>query len=1052
MKFQYNNARLWAGKPVFLMAVALIFTAVTSSSLEAQIRAGGSFLKVLPGARQHGMGSSLTGALDDIYSLYANPAASGFAREWQWSSTYTEWFADTYNASLTYSRRFKTPLSRHSHIALGIQHQGIREFDSTNNKESAASASDQLITVNFSSPISAISPLLSFGTNLKLLHSQLANLSASSWIFDFGMLYRTKRQKLDNPFFENAIFSFGAAITNLGAPLTFIDRSTPLPRTFRAGTAMNIGTHDGLQMQISADLHKVRDERLSFSLGSELSWSYRFSLRAGYHFNSKVLNRFSFGISFKLDDRFTPLTSLPGRNRAVRLDMAGLERSTPISSIYHVSAGLFPVAPETFELQQPRQGENVGQSSVKFAWSPSADPDLFDDVSYVLLLERHENLAEKTALSDFIKRCNTGCRNIKQLLQQEKSSFFLIRNLLFPGSGQSKEIGVVQKDLPRGEYYWTVLAIDKDEHSRFAGVDVGQLGHFSILPDLQITKVVFSPSKWITETDYQGELRISITNRGAAQAESSTIAIFDSLLQTAPQAGFYANGHTTKLNKTKIKVPELSAAAKTVISLPWHTAQHGLHQIVVVLDPGDSIHETDETNNRQIESFSTIPRGYFRTEKTAITQIDSLYEYELPFIPRVYFKPGSAAIQTFNSSLIYSPLKILTSRLKQHKAIRLKLQGSFDDTEGEPESLGVERALAVKQRLLDLGVEDARLQILRPMTPQQESTSPDSLKQAEQNWVLAEKRFVKITAHHQHSRDRQNAQLFFSVPVSLPKSKTPVPVLFTAQLTGFRALETAQANLHVDTLLCHKFALEYSEAKPDSFKWRLNDSQQKSLEDATINYTIELRDDLGRVFYSKSAQVRLKTRRKNLINKRVIIGVAEFRKQRPDGNLLWSNIVSRVNSCLDDEEIVTASLVGHACAIGDSSYNVKLSMARAKNFYQELIKRQPQLGKKMAGRFHKIGLRGLGESEPFAMLVSKQLFLETLNIHNQGELEEITYELLSGKKHNRDFPFSFRIKGDKILIQSDNETPFGRQMNRRIEIRLESAPETTQQEFTHIPR
>ncbi len=96
----------------WLCAIALVWLAAIPAF--GQVRSGGAFLKVLPGARHQGMAGSLTGVIDELHALYANPGATGFLRQWQWSAAYTEWIADSYNLSFYYGKQLRTPWSKHT--------------------------------------------------------------------------------------------------------------------------------------------------------------------------------------------------------------------------------------------------------------------------------------------------------------------------------------------------------------------------------------------------------------------------------------------------------------------------------------------------------------------------------------------------------------------------------------------------------------------------------------------------------------------------------------------------------------------------------------------------------------------------------------------------------------------------------------------------------------------------------------------------------------------------------------------------------------------------
>ena len=115
------------------------------------------------------------------------------------------------------------------------------------------------MTASFGNPLNFLSKKLSFGANIKYFRSDLASITASSLILDFGLLYRSNRFTFKKGPFEYGILSAGVALTQLGPSLQFISEDTPLPRSLRAGAAINVGSHRGLQMQFSADYKNVRD-------------------------------------------------------------------------------------------------------------------------------------------------------------------------------------------------------------------------------------------------------------------------------------------------------------------------------------------------------------------------------------------------------------------------------------------------------------------------------------------------------------------------------------------------------------------------------------------------------------------------------------------------------------------------------------------------------------------------------------------------------------------------------------------------------------------------
>lgn len=1027
----------WVLPPYFLLVLLL-------NPAAAQVKPGSSFLKIVPGARSQGMSGVLTGTLDEMHALYANPAATGFLREWQWATSYTEWFADTYILGLNYARQVRTPWSRHTRVALGVNYHGIRAFDSTGDLQPVASANDMLVTASVGNPVSFLSRNLSVGANLKYFRSELDAFSASSWIVDLGALLRSKRLKLGHSFFDYAIFSGGLSVTNLGSALTFINSETPLPRTFQIGGAVTVGSHRGLQAQLAVDLKKVRGESLKLSIGSELSWSYRVALRGGYNFDDDQLSTLSFGLSFRLDDHDSPLQKLPGRNNAMRIDIAGLEDNEIFTTTYQASVNHYPIAPERFDFISPLSEANIPGKEVDFAWTASPDPDLFDEVAYkflVLRVVRDDTLtlARMSLLSNAATPNQTPLERIEEIA----ANLFLVREISFDRDNGSTIVHHREYDLPPGEYYWTVAARDLDGHVRFIGDDDSALGHFTILPDLYITGLKFEHSPVITDSDYQGDIIVTISNKGEAPAPPATLAIYDAAeIRTNGQAPQAANGHNGQaLTGTMIKfweTVELPAGRDTTLRFEWRTTVPGLHNLTATVDPDDIIQEIDESNNDHADSFFTIPHGVFQTDAEVTTLVDSLYEYELPFIPKVYFEENSARIKTLQSSLLYEPLATLAQRLKVRENIHLRLTGHADLENNESASLALQRARAVKSSLVALGIDSSNINIGRPSSKKRVGArwrrTEDDL---DNKWVKEENRFVKISAFRPLNKNREEVSLFYSVPVVLPKSKTYQPVEFISTITGAVPLAHGTVTIYSDTVQQQLFDFSYTQPDSNTLLWQLDEQQRNILQGKTVNYRVSMHDIHGREFETAPRSLLLKTQKTNLLPQKIIIGVAEFRKERPESNLYWANVADRLRHRLKTEDLASLNFVGHACAIGDSLYNADLSLARAQNFKREFKKRYPDLFNSALQQLEQIGIYGEGEDKSFKMEVDRTLFLDALRKHNFEEFKRVTYELVAAKKHNPNFPFTFSLQGNQIIIESDNRTPFGRQINRRIEIFLD---------------
>ena len=457
----------------FLFLLLIISTTIIPEQATAQIRSGNAFLKIFPGVRNQGLAGSFTGVIDEMHTLFANPAATGFLREWQWSSSYTEWIADNYSLSWIYGRQLNTPWSTQSKFALGIHYLGFREFNSTGDPAlGTASSNDALFTLSAGNPLNFLSPNLSFGTNLKYFRSDLGGLVASSWIVDLGLLYRSNRYKINLFNFDYAIFSAGAAINQLGQPLRFISVDTPLPRAFRAGAAVNVGSHEGLQLQLAADYNKVRDEDGRFSFGAEVSWRYLLGVRGGYDFNDQLLNKFSLGLSYRLANA----PPIPGKRNAMRFDFAYLEGNEFFSPPLRGGLNHYPIGPEKFDLNSLTESSYLVTDSIALSWETARDPDLYDEVQYRLVLVKDD----KSRLQNLVAETRKQKEFPLQLLQDNHSDQRVFLQFPIDTKNTTRKMPGYQlipaPEHEPGDYYWTVLAYDLDQHPRFAN----QIGHFKI--------------------------------------------------------------------------------------------------------------------------------------------------------------------------------------------------------------------------------------------------------------------------------------------------------------------------------------------------------------------------------------------------------------------------------------------------------------------------------------------------------------------------------------------------------------------------------------------
>ncbi len=559
-----------------------------TTALNAQIQSGAAFLKVLPGARQQGLANSLTGGLDDTHILFANPGSIGFYREWQWSAGYTEWIADIFNASLLYGRqfRFNSLISDRLNFAIGVQYQGVREFDSSRGAAAPASAKDFLLSGTLGSPINILSKNISWGVTTKYFRSELAGFNASSLNYDFGLLYKSKRIKapgLTRYMFKYAYWSIGAGLLHNGRALKFLNAETPLPRTFRSGAALNLGTHDGLQVQLAADLLKVRDEDFRLSFGAEIKNLFSpihkgvgrlVDVRGGYNFDNDLFSKVSFGLSFRLDDYTAfPLKKIAPRNSAMQLDLGIIDNSEFFSSVYRGSVAHYSIQPEKFDELDLNGSRFSELNPAKVSWKSSDDPDLYDEVNYFLFQSLDDSLVLEQLINDIeeqkidifddisltqkldsvsVQKVVIGqpqftsadaIRPIETKIAADRLAFY---------SQETKNIDFrYKRSLAPGKYFWSVMVYDNNQHFRFIGDVDTRISSFImehvLKPDLtiKITKrtVKKAPEPLQLPVD---PIRFRPDSSSLSSENRALLATWKSIISDNPDIVFEAAGHADR--------------------------------------------------------------------------------------------------------------------------------------------------------------------------------------------------------------------------------------------------------------------------------------------------------------------------------------------------------------------------------------------------------------------------------------------------------------------------------------------------------------------------
>jgi outer membrane protein OmpA-like peptidoglycan-associated protein len=947
----------------------LIFSLIISVGLlfpyqsRGQVRAGVGYLKMLHGAREVGTAGTMAAALDHSYSFYANPAATGFLREWQWSATYTNWISDVYNASFLYGRKIAMPWSRLTRFSIGANYLGIPEFTNSSQSGTLVSGNNLLVTGSVGQPLSFLTSNLSLGVNLKYFNSNLANFEADALIFDLGLLYRTPRfgfQVLSLGLFDYIIFSSGISVTNLGNPMMFISEETPLPKTLRGGIAVNLGKHHGLQMSLGADYKKVRDENDYFTLGSEVSWRQLFALQMGYSWEDNLLGHFTFGGSIRIDDQIINNTIF-GRNNALRLDLATNENNSVVDSPYHGTVTHQPLGPESFSMFEPAYGQRIDSDSVTLKWEFSRDPDLYDDVYYWLLVD-----GDSSKLAQIVEFSKQNKDVLFQFL--DDASFLINQPIITTDLSINK--------LQSGNYFWTVLAYDKDNHIHFAELNSRPIAKFRVtVPDPRVITINFDYNPWITQDDYQGMLKFTIVNAGDRTAENFSLSIYDSTVQKPVNNVIYEQS-----------IPQIQPGDTLNLELKWQTLQHGLHEIKTKIVKADNKDKVVQSYN---ELFYTIPKGTFTTQDTVFIQHQYHIIYDLPYVGKIFFDSSSAVVkqQYFRDWLIEPALEVFAKRLKENRSIRIWLQGTIDPNSAETNvSLANERALAVRNTLYSLGVNLDQMVILDgiKLPARRLPRNPE-----DRRWVLEERRRLDITT------DEPSEEILFKPLQTTYIGKTDSTIIFNSNILGVVSFQEGEIHLASDNQteslnISDKFDGANLTKKID---WLLDESKVNNWLKKSADYYLTVTDSLYRTFKVRPQKTYLDSKLTGRERRYYVL--AKFESASPFYNFYWTNLINTVTFLLENPRM-RMRFHGHGCAIGPESINNPLSKKRAKYFQNK--------------------------------------FLEEVQDRYPNLYEEIKQRNDPPKGSGESQPLEFRTEDGKTVILGDNNTPLGRQLNRRVMI------------------
>lgn len=253
----------WYWALVALLAVAT--PAMAGGIAKKAGTSGLAFLKIDVGTRAVSMGRTMTAIPDGINAVYGNPAGLLKIHDKELSMTYNTWLADMKYSHIGYG----LPMSDRTALAFSgslLDYGKIEGRDLTGFPIGTIRGYDQMLAFTLAY---RRTPKLGIGLTAKAMREKLENEKAKAIAFDFGMIQQTGVPGL----------FIGAAVTNVGTRIKFIQQADPLPFAYRMGAAWHLFEW---RLQVGADILKRRDSNIEYNVGMEYRPVKQLALRGGF--------------------------------------------------------------------------------------------------------------------------------------------------------------------------------------------------------------------------------------------------------------------------------------------------------------------------------------------------------------------------------------------------------------------------------------------------------------------------------------------------------------------------------------------------------------------------------------------------------------------------------------------------------------------------------------------------------------------------------------------------------------------------------------------------
>ncbi len=301
-------------KKIFCTVILFAALLTVNGQFNKAGRTAMQFLKIGIGARQAALGEASIAGVQDVNSIFWNPAATTGINGAQASFTYTSWIADlkimsgAVGISLeqigTISLSYVT--MDYGDIPMAYTTSASGNIDTRTGD--SFTGSDLLFGVGFARKFT---DKLSIGLNLKYVREDLHTYYSDLWAFDVGSFYDTQWKGI----------RLAMSAQNFSSQARWLhtkeeeQQTYELPIVYRIGLSMDLAGGEDLFLGGDPTKHKItysidaihtNDYAERLHMGLEYEAFNLITLRGGYRFNYEEGN-LSAGVGFNYDTGFVKL-------------------------------------------------------------------------------------------------------------------------------------------------------------------------------------------------------------------------------------------------------------------------------------------------------------------------------------------------------------------------------------------------------------------------------------------------------------------------------------------------------------------------------------------------------------------------------------------------------------------------------------------------------------------------------------------------------------------------------------------------------------------------